>query len=128
MTTTGPAGIVTSASDIAAILDTVAPDPDTPLADTPIWNELAPRWEAMQTRFRNLESGIEHTALPDQPVQVVQAPAAPAMPPRPRNTSRKSPNRAPTGSSTRRAANAPQAPTEKVSVGTPPEAEPEEAP
>lgn len=126
MTTTGAARIVTSASDIAAILDTVAPDAGTPLADTPIWNELAARWEAMQTRFRNLESGIAHTALPDQPVQAVQP--APASKPRPRsasrNTSRKSPNKAPTGSSTRRAANAPQAPTENVSAGTQPEAEP----
>lgn len=111
------APIVTSASDIAAILDTVAPDAGTPLADTPIWDELAPRWAKMQDKFRTWESQV-------QPIQVVDRTAAPK--PGPPKTPRTGPKNGSTGSSTRRAANAPQAPTETASEGKP-EAEPEEA-
>lgn len=118
-------GIVTSASDIAAILDTVAPDKGTPLADTPIWNELRPRWAKMQRQFKEWEAEIAPPEQPDQPVQVVEETPAPV--PRPRKSPRGGPKSGPTGSSTRRAANAPQAPTENVSEGTQPGAEPEEA-
>lgn len=121
---TGPA-IVTSAADIAAILDTVAPDAGTPLADTPIWNELAPRWAKMQAQFRQWETDLQNPPEPDQPVPAGEQ--APAKKPRPRNTSRRGPKSGSSDSSTRRAANAPQAPTETVSVGSQPEAEPEEA-
>lgn len=110
-------GIVTSASDIAAILDTVAPDAGTPLADTPVWDELAPRWAQMQEKFRTWESQV-------QPIQVVDRTGTPK--PRPPKTPRTGPKSGSAGSSTRRAANAPQAPTETASVGKS-EAEPEEA-
>ena len=113
---------VSSAADIAAILDTVAPDAGTPLADTPIWNELQPRWKKMQREFRAWEAEIAPT--PDeQPVQGVEEKPAPK--PAPRKTPRRGPRTGPSGSSTRRAANAPQATTGTVSVG--PEAQPEEA-
>lgn len=116
-------GIVTSASDIAAILDTVAPDKGTPLADTPIWNELGPRWAKMQREFKEWEAEIAPPK--EQPAQAVEE--TPARPPRPRKSPRGGPKTGPTGSSTRRAANAPQAPTENVSVGSQPGAKPEEA-
>lgn len=116
---TGPA-IVTSAADIAAILDLVGPDPDTPLADTPIWNEMEPQWRKMQAQFRQWEA---ETRPADQPEQATEEPA---MPPRPRKSSRGGPNRARPGSSTRRAANAPQAPIETPSVGSKPEVHSEE--
>lgn len=113
--------IVTSASDIAAILDTVAPDAGTPLADTPIWNELQPRWRKMHRQFEEWEAQARAVNDPDQPVQAVEEKPAPK--PQPRKSSRGGPKSGPTGSSTRRAANAPQAPTETVSVGSQPEAE-----
>jgi hypothetical protein len=102
---------VTSAADIAAILDQVAPDAGTPLADTPIWDELAPRWKALQAKFRDLEAGTKDTEPKKHPAP-------------PRNTPRKRPSKGTPGSSTRRAATTPQAPTEKVSAGNQPEAEP----
>jgi len=104
---------VTSAADIAAILDLVGPDPDTPLADTPIWNELAPRWAKMQAQFTQWEAEIRPAQTP------TPEPEERDMPPRPRKTPRERPNRARPGSSTRRAANAPQAPTETSSEGKP---------
>lgn len=116
-------GIVTSASDIAAILDTVGPDKGTPLADTPIWNELAPRWAKMHRQFAQWEAEIA-PADQEQPVQAVEE--APAPKPQPRKSSRGGPKSGPAGSSTRRAANVPQAPTEKPSEGTEPVAEPKE--
>jgi hypothetical protein len=112
--------ITTSAADIAAILDLVGPDLGTPLADTPIWNEMAPRWAKMQAQFAEWEA---ETRPADQAEQVTEEPA---MPPRPRKSSRGGPNRARPGSSTRRAANAPQAPTETRSVGSKPEVHSEE--
>lgn len=102
--------IVTTATDIGA--------------DTPIWDELAPRWEQMQATFQEMDAAAAGHAEPDQPAQAGKA--APDKPPRPRSTPRRSPNKASTGSSTRRAAKAPQTPTEKISVPAP-EAEPEEA-
>ena len=116
-------GIVTSASDIAAILDTVGPDKGTPLADTPIWNELAPRWAKMHRQFAQWEAEIA-PADQEQPVQAVEE--APAPKSQPRKSSRGGPKTGPAGSSTRRAANVPQAPTEKPSEGTEPVAEPKE--
>jgi len=93
-------------------------------AGTPIWDELAPRWAQMQATFREWETGGTKPPQPDQPVQAGEA--KPDMPPRPRSTPRRSPKTASTGSSTRRAANTPQAPTEKVSVPAA-EVKPEEA-
>jgi hypothetical protein len=89
---------------------TNTPAPDL-TADTPIWDELAPRWAAMQAKFRDLDAGLKDPA-PKKDL-------APA-----RNTSRKRPTKGTPGSSTRRAASTPQAPPEKVSAGNQPEAEP----
>lgn len=92
-------------------------------ADTPIWDELAPRWAQLQDTFRKWDAGVVvpdgfvvqvKPSEPDQPVPAGEV--EPDMPPRPRSTPRRSPNKASTGSSTRRAANTPQTPTEKASV------------
>jgi hypothetical protein len=94
-------------------------------ADTPIWDELAPRWAQMQARFREMDKAPTKPLEPDQPVPAGRT--GPAKPPQARSTPRRSPNKGATGSSTRRAANTSQASTEKVSVSPAPEAEPEEA-
>lgn len=123
---TGPA-IVTSASDIAAILDLVGPDLGTPLADTPVWNELEPTWRKMQAQFQDWEAETARAVADIQPLRgEVITPEEREMPPRPRKSSRGAPNKGRPGSSTRRAANAPQAPTETPSVGSKPEVHSEE--
>lgn len=111
---------VTSAADIAAILDIVGPDLGTPLADTPIWNEMSPRWAKMQAQFAEWEAEIRPADQPEQATEERD------MPPRPRKTPRGGPTKGRPGSSTRRAANAPQAPTEDVSGGTEPVADQKE--
>ena len=111
---------VTSAADIAAVLDLVGPDLGTPLADTPIWNEMSPRWAKMQAKFLEWEAEIRAADPP------AADPEEPDMPPRPRKTPRARPTKGRPGSSTRRAANAPQAPTETPSEGTQPVADQKE--